>query len=284
MTKLSDIKPTDRREVKMMVQQMYHICNKPEPTINFYSNPSEFKENYRFNTFDKTLFFSKRYPLSGSPSGNSIFNIKLFNIIFSIFGRDFFINEKGNSFVYCYKDPTLKEKFASEISSRVTLVIFKQDNVYIMDHPEYIEVDNDGAIHCENGPSVEFKDGYKLAHWHGQEIPLSWAMGNLPTPAQALQWKNMDQRSAACEMIGWNIILDSLKSKIIDDSGDPIWGTLLEVSIPGSGKERFLKVKCGTGRDFALPVPRDITTVDEAQSALHGGLPVEILKFSVKRT
>ena len=94
----------------------------------------------------------------------------------------------------------------------------------------------------------------------------------------------MDQRAAACEIVGWHNILDQLKARTIDDSGDPVWGKLVEVNLPDSGKERFLDALCGTGRRFALPVPPSTKSVDAAQSILHGGLPVEILKHCVERT
>ena len=66
---------------------------------------------------------------------------------------------------------------------------------------------------------------------------------------------NVEQRRAACELVGWVNILSQLNAKTIDIDDDDI-GTLLEVEIPDSGKEKFLQVKCGTGREFALPVPR----------------------------
>ena len=78
--------------------------------------------------------------------------------------------------------------------------------------------------------------------------------------------------------------LDQLDARTINDSGDPLWGRLVEVSLPDSGRERFLDAICGTGRRFALPVPPDTASVDQAQSVLHGGLPPEILRFSVERT
>jgi len=64
----------------------------------------------------------------------------------------------------------------------------------------------------------------------------------------------------------WDKILDQLNAKVIDEDGDPEIGVLLEVTIPEIGKERFLKVKCGTGRYFALPVPPEMKTALEAQS------------------
>lgn len=144
--------------------------------------------------------------------------------------------------------------------------------------------DDEGRIHRENGMAVKYRGGYGLSFWHGQVIPNEWVAGNPPTAAEALHWPNMDQRSAACEIVGWHNILDQLKARIVDDSDDPVWGRLVEVDLPGSGKERFLDALCGTGRRFALPVPPKTKTVDEAQSVLHGGLPVEILKHCVERT
>jgi len=76
----------------------------------------------------------------------------------------------------------------------------------------------------------------------------------------------MEQRRAACEIIGWKRILEELDAKVIDEDGDPEIGILLEADIPDSGTERFLKVRCGTGREFVLPVPRHVNTALEANA------------------
>jgi hypothetical protein len=76
----------------------------------------------------------------------------------------------------------------------------------------------------------------------------------------------MEQRRAACEIVGWANILRELDSKVIDEDDDPEIGTLLECEIPDSGKERFLQVKCGTGRAFVLHVPKECYTALEAQA------------------
>lgn len=79
-----------------------------------------------------------------------------------------------------------------------------------------------------------------------------------------------EQRRAACEIVGWKNILAELNSKVIDEDGDPEIGSLLECEIPDSGKERFLKVLCGTKREFVLPVPREMKTAIEAQAWTWG--------------
>ena len=60
--------------------------------------------------------------------------------------------------------------------------------------------------------------------------------------------------------------MGKLDSVVVDEDGDPEIGTLLEVDLPDIGKEKFLKVLCGTGRTFALPVPPEMKTALEAQS------------------
>ncbi len=159
-----------------------------------------------------------------------------------------------------------------------------RDVVYASDRPTSIMRDDAGRLHNESGKALEFADGQGLSAWHGQIIPNEWVGGNPPAPKDALHWPSMDQRAAACEIVGWDKILDELDAKTIDDSGIREWGRLVEVSLPDSGEERFLDAICGTGRRFALPVPPDTKSVDEAQSVLHGGLPVEILKNYEVRT
>jgi hypothetical protein len=62
---------------------------------------------------------------------------------------------------------------------------------------------------------------------------------------------------------------------VIDEDADEMIGTLLEVDIPDIGKEKFLFVKCGTGRNFALPVPPDMKTALEANAWSYGLKPAE---------
>jgi hypothetical protein len=132
-------------------------------------------------------------------------------------------------------------------------------------------VDNQNRPHCGDGPSHKWRDGWALYHWHGVVIPKEWVTGNPPSPADALNWENIEQRRAACEIVGWSNILKQLKAKVIDEDSDAEIGTLLEVNIPDSGKERFLKVRCGTGREnIVLPVPKNMKTALAANAWTYG--------------
>ena len=59
-------------------------------------------------------------------------------------------------------------------------------------------------------------------------------------------------------------------SDLIDRDEDPEIGELVEVEIPEIGREKFLRVLCGTGREFALPVPPDMKTALQANSWTFG--------------
>jgi hypothetical protein len=146
-------------------------------------------------------------------------------------------------------------------------VWFYKDIVVTCDRPEVLKRDNENRLHCEDGPSVRYRDGFSVYCWHGTRIPSEWIENRQTlTPELAITWQNIEQRRCAMEILGWAHILDKLNAKVIDTDADPEIGELVEVDIPDVGREKFLRVKCGTGRMFALPVPPDMKTALEAQS------------------
>ena len=76
-------------------------------------------------------------------------------------------------------------------------------------------------------------------------------------------------------MLGWDRILDVLNAVVINKDNDPEIGELVSVNIPDIGDEKFLRVRCGTGRNFALPVPPDMKTALEANAWTWGLEPNE---------
>lgn len=149
--------------------------------------------------------------------------------------------------------------------------------VVFQDRPEYIKRDDEGLLHCENGPAIRYSDGLELFYWHNQNIPGEWITDSNALNAEiCLKWENIEQRRCACEIYTWKRVLDELNPKVIDEDDDPMVGLLLEVELPDIGTERFLRVRCGTGRDFALPVPmeddkqRSIDTALKANAWTYG--------------
>ena len=154
----------------------------------------------------------------------------------------------------------------------------------ISDRPSVLKRDNEGRLHCETGPSIAYRDGWALHHWHGVSVPKEWIEDKASLSAKtALTWKNVEQRRAACEIVGWEKILTELKAETIDKDDDPMIGELVEVTIPDVGKEKFLRVVCGTQRRFALPVPPDMKTALQA-NAWTFGIDGDALKALEVRT
>ena len=121
-------------------------------------------------------------------------------------------------------------------------------------------------LHCENGPAIS--DGLcDYYYWRGVVVPEEWITRKHElTPTMALAWNNLEQRRAACEIVGWDRILGELKAVTIDKDEDPMVGELIEADIPNIGNQRFLRVRCGTGRQFTVRVSRAAKTALEANA------------------
>jgi hypothetical protein len=171
---------------------------------------------------------------------------------------------------YDPKDSALLQQW-SKIAQSINWWTPTDEYCFISDRPRVVKFDNERRLHREDGLAVEYSDGWGTASWHGTRIPKNWILDKKTlTPKIALTWENIEQRRAACEILGWVHILEELKAKTINRDEDPEIGELLEVEIPDIGRERFLKVQCGTGRTFALPVPPDMQTALQANAWTFG--------------
>jgi hypothetical protein len=130
----------------------------------------------------------------------------------------------------------------------------------IVSRSPVVKRDAEHRLHCEDGPAVRYTDGWSIYAWHGTRIPAEWITHRATlTAATALTHENLEQRLAACQILGWEKILSELDARTID-TDHPRIGTLVEVDLPGAGTERFLRVQCGTGRTFALWVDGSVKT------------------------
>jgi len=158
-------------------------------------------------------------------------------------------------------------KYWEEAAIHGTFRVMHEKFCIVADFPEHLGIDDQNRAHGQEGPSHRWRDGWSLYHWHGTAVPEHWIMNKKSLSAkEAITWENIEQRRAAIEIVGWATILKELNAKVIDTDGDPEIGELVEVDIPDIGKEKFLRVLCGTKREFALPVPPEMKTALEAQS------------------
>lgn len=245
--------PVDFENAKKAICLAYKLANLKEPT-QFFVADSPVSAIKLIQEMDSSLqaeeIFSKMIYGNHDASWLSIYQ--------------YFRDEVGIE--ACHKLDGLIElsKYAGWTSVYEDVVVFQH-------RPEMIKFDNEKRLHNESGPAVRYRDGFSVYAWHGLRIPSEWIdHKDQLTAKTALTWKNIEQRRAACEILGWNNILRELNATTIDKDNDPEIGELVEVTIPDIGKERFLRVLCGTKREFALPVPPDTKTTLDAQAWTYG--------------
>ena len=174
---------------------------------------------------------------------------------------DFFLQ------VCALKSQTKKLQGLWALSKSAGWALPHQQICWVSERHNILTRDNQGRLHNLTGPAVAYPDGWMIYAFRGTRISGDWIekKGSL-TPKIALTWGNIEQRRAACEIIGWNRILNELNAQSIDKDADPMIGELLEVEIPDIGREKFLRVMCATGRTFALPVPPQMQTALQANA------------------
>jgi len=142
--------------------------------------------------------------------------------------------------------------------------------VMVSDRPAEIHRDVDGRLHSPTGAAISWRDGWGLHVWRGTRVPKAWIENPAGLdPQLALTHENVEQRRCVAEILGWEKVLNLLQPKVVDTDADEEIGQLLEVELAGN-RERFLKVKCGTGRRFVLPVPPTVKTALEANAWTFG--------------
>ncbi|MBC7169026.1 DUF6745 domain-containing protein, partial [Phenylobacterium sp.] len=146
--------------------------------------------------------------------------------------------------------------------------IMHPDFCMISDRPEVLTVDDQRRPHSENGPFCRWRDGSALYAWHGTRVPARWIeQRDSLDPQEVIRAENVEERAAGAAMIGWPKMLGVLDAKVIDDSGSPDIGQLIELRLPGlSEPGRFLKAECPRNGTIVEGVPR-ISDID--------GLPIE---------
>lgn len=146
-----------------------------------------------------------------------------------------------------------------------------EDFCLASERPICLRRDDEGRLHCEDGPAIAWADGYAIYSWRGTVVPAEWITNrkNLD-PSVAITHPQIEQRRAAAEIIGWEKVLNKLGAKVVDKDADPEIGELLEADLPDAPASRFLKVRCGTGRTFVLSVPSEMKTALEANAWTYG--------------
>ena len=152
----------------------------------------------------------------------------------------------------------------------------------VSDRPQSLHRDGEGRLHSQTAAAISWRDGWSCYYWHGVRVPKEWIL----TPdsverSLVLTNQNIEQRRCLAEILGWASVLDQVQTKIIDENSNPSIGTLLECVVEGE-PARFLRVKCGTGRDFVLSVPIEMRTALQANACSYDVTEEDILGLELR--
>lgn len=150
-------------------------------------------------------------------------------------------------------------------------IFFKDDILYALPMPTNVCY-TDGRLHNPNGAIMRWLNEDHGYFVNGTKVPMEWITDKKSVKLSTVMTQsNLEIRRAGIEIFGWAAILKELKAVVVDEDGDPLIGTLLEVKLPDVREpQRFCKVLCGTGREFAICVPNTTKTAMEAQAWMKG--------------
>lgn len=163
-------------------------------------------------------------------------------------------------------------------------MVVREEAVYVSRPPEYVKFDDEQRLHCADGAAVMFVDGWGVYAWRGTRVPKAWILEpEKLDAAEALRNDNMELRTAAGSIIGWGKVIESFPHRSLDKDPNPYYGELLSVDLPDSPDSRFLRARCGTGREVCVVVDESARTAVEAGAKSYG-MTIEEFKSMEFRT
>jgi uncharacterized protein DUF6745 len=130
-------------------------------------------------------------------------------------------------------------------------------------------------LHCTNGPALAYPDGWSIWAIDGVRVDEQIIMRpETQTVKQIKEEKNEEIRRIRIERFGWPKFLEEAKAKRRDSRKNDRDAQIEELYRLDDGTQRFLCIDPSTGRKYALGVPADIETCEQAQNWMSHGLDV----------
>jgi hypothetical protein len=150
--------------------------------------------------------------------------------------------------------------------------IMHEDFCMVSDFQMAIHINENNKPHNADGPSHQWRDGWKLYNWNGEPVPAHWIDNKASlTAKEVLKQSNGNKIRAGLEIINWEEVFDKGNSKVIDTDAE--YGDLYKVT---KVKEvamasLFLRTQQGwveVPDELSSPTGTPITTSFEAASAI----------------
>ena len=146
------------------------------------------------------------------------------------------------------------ENYIKLHKSGVWTSAFFEKIVFICTLPTKVLKDANGRLHSTTEAAVQWKNGdgqYAINGVIFDEKTWMRLTKKKMTPKEAIELKNIEQRTIALKMMGWDIVISSLKAETIDafkttdNAGRPLAYALYEIDLKDDETlpARFLKVQ-----------------------------------------
>jgi hypothetical protein len=99
-----------------------------------------------------------------------------------------------------------------------------EDLAILTDRPKQIHRDDLGRLHCENGPALQYRDGWTIYAWRGVRVPASLIESHWDF-ARIMQEPNHSIRRCAIDKMGWDRFVSEAELEqvgpTVPDPGNP---------------------------------------------------------------
>lgn len=262
----------DRKYIESVVESIYSKINLDKPKIYHFESPLSMI--YGIQIFKNLI--EKKLDLNEQNIKRELNNLTEVNysLDFCYGSSDAHWLSFYDYFYEVFHMENLKKIENLKKMSQVNWWVPYEKYCFISRNPITLNFNEENLLHCEDGPAIEFKDGFKIYSINSVIVPEIVVLNpKKQTISEILKEFNIEVKRIRIERYGWSNFLNEIKAKPIDSAfntnpGASNWlETLYDV-------QEFLNcnllVTCdpSTGRVYFLEVDSSCENCEEAQRYL----------------
>ncbi|MFW6219848.1 MAG: DUF6745 domain-containing protein [bacterium] len=142
----------------------------------------------------------------------------------------------------------------------------------ICDRPEKISLNENGEVHCEDGPAIRYRDGFEIYAINGHIVPKIIVMNPEQITKEMIQKEeNAEVSRIMIEKFGLSKYLIETGAKILDMDSLSLDGSATRILVEDTHGQKWLIGSDGsTKRTYNMSAPRQAKTCKEAHSLMSG--------------
>ena len=141
--------------------------------------------------------------------------------------------------------------------------------------------DEDGALHCDDGPALAYPDGWALWYLHGVSVDEQIVLRPESQTVEQIHGEdNEERRRCRIERFGWSRYLKESGAKVVDQRRNDRDCQQERLYSLRDGSRRIRLVDPSTGREYFQGVPQEVETCEQAQLWMSHGLDSRVIHGS----